>query len=66
MLPRPHEFPHPLPNTGPQPTPEFLALCVEKMGDYMKLAENAKLGHERIRALQLADGYTKVYRALKS
>lgn len=56
----------PYPSPGPQPTPEFLARCIEKMADYMKLAENAQGEATRQRALDLAEGYSKVYRALKS
>lgn len=60
---KPEDF---FPNPGPQPSPEFLGLCIEKMADYMKLAENTRVTVDRERALGLAEGYAKVYRALKS
>lgn len=73
MLPRPSEFPRPardpelFPNPYPTPNPELMALCIEKMADYMRLAENQQADSPRFeRSLKLAEGYAEVYRALKS
>ena len=49
------------------PNPQFLALCIEKMADYMRAAENLQADGRRFEmSLKLAEGYAEVYRALKS